>query len=113
MGLGRCRNQKFSFEILSVIHADMSSPKKDTSVKLRKGMEVSDVNLGIIDILVLFKAMGLDEIRERSLVRTVKGVEAEPRTVSVWSTGREGGAGKGAEEMLLIQESGEVSLFLY
>lgn len=48
-------------------------------MKLRKGIEVRDVNLGI---LVLFKAVGLPEIRERSLVRTVKQVEANPRTVS-------------------------------
>lgn len=72
-------------------------------MKLRKGIEVSDVNLGIIGILILFKAMGLDEIRERSIVRTVKRVEAKPRTVSVWRTGREGGAAKVAEkEMPLI-----------
>lgn len=45
--------------------------------------------------MMQFKAMGLDEIRERRVVRTIKRVEAKPWTISVWRTGRGDGAGKG------------------
>ena len=65
-GLRRCRNQQIvdfnveinqsSFEILLLIHTDIniSSPKKDTSVELRREVEARNVNTGIISTLRLF-----------------------------------------------------------
>lgn len=64
-------------------------------MELKKEIEASNANMHIFGILMTCKAMGLDETRERSIVREMKGAEAKPWTLSVRRRGREGGAGKG------------------
>lgn len=63
---------------------------------LRSKLEARNVNKDVISTLMLFKATGLDGIRERRAVRKTRWVEAKPRTVSVWRTVEKGDkAGKG------------------
>lgn len=60
---------------------------------LRSKLEARNVNKDVISTLMLFKATGLDGIRERRAVRKTRWVEDR---VSVWRTVEKGDkAGKG------------------
>lgn len=64
-------------------------------MELRREVKARNVNRGIISTLMLFKTMGLADIRERSVAGKIKWVKAKPWIIPVWRIGRQDGAGKG------------------